>query len=87
MLLGTPAEEGHTGKEYLIRAGALNGVDAAVMVHPFGYDIAEHAWVGRRTLDVTFSGVAAHASSQAARASQTPRTPTATTSRRRSLPT
>lgn len=64
VLLGTPAEEGHTGKEYLIRAGALNGVDAAVMVHPFGYDIAEHAWVGRRTLDVTFSGVAAHASSQ-----------------------
>ncbi len=64
VLLGTPAEEGHTGKEYLIRAGAFEGIDAAMMVHPFSFDLAEHAWVGRRTLTATFHGVAAHASSE-----------------------
>lgn len=64
VLQGTPAEEGHTGKEYMIRGGSLNGVDAAVMVHGFGYDIASHAWVGRRSATVRFHGVAAHASSQ-----------------------
>ena len=64
VFLGTPAEEGHSGKEYMIRGGMLDGVDAAVMIHPFSFDIASHAWVGRRTLSVTFRGVAAHASSQ-----------------------
>ena len=64
VLLGTPAEEGHTGKEHMIRGGAFDGVDAAVMVHPFGYDLAEHAWVGRRTMTATFRGISAHASSQ-----------------------
>lgn len=64
VLLGTPAEEGHSGKEYMIRSGALEDVDMAIMVHPFSYDIASHVWVGRRTLTVTFQGVAAHASAQ-----------------------
>ncbi|WP_244977375.1 M20 family metallopeptidase [Corynebacterium lizhenjunii] len=64
LLQGTPAEEGHSGKEYMIRGGALDGVDAALMVHGFGYDIGSHAWVGRRTVTATFRGVAAHASSQ-----------------------
>lgn len=64
VLLGTPAEEGHSGKEYMIRGGALDGVDLAVMIHPFSYDIASHVWVGRRTLRATFTGIAAHASSQ-----------------------
>lgn len=64
VLLGTPAEEGHSGKEYMIRGGALAGIDFAIMIHPFSYDIASHAWIGRRTLRVMFEGVAAHASSQ-----------------------
>ena len=64
VLQGTPAEEGHTGKEYMIRGGSLEGIDAAVMIHGFGYDIASHAWVGRRSATVRFHGVAAHASSQ-----------------------
>ncbi|KQB87106.1 M20 family metallopeptidase [Corynebacterium lowii] len=64
VLLGTPAEEGHSGKEYMIRAGAFEGIDAAIMVHPFSFDLAEHAWVGRRTLTATFHGVSAHASSE-----------------------
>ncbi len=64
ILLGTPAEEGHSGKQHMINGGALEGVDMAVMIHPFSYDIASHVWVGRRTLRATFTGVAAHASSQ-----------------------
>lgn len=64
LLQGTPAEEGHSGKEYMIRGGSLEWVDAAVMIHGFGYDIGAHAWVGRRILHVIYRGVAAHASSQ-----------------------
>src|SRR5699024_11818684 len=48
------AEEGHTGKEYMIRGGSLEGIDAAVMIHGFGYDIASHAWVERRSATVRF---------------------------------
>ncbi|WP_168162223.1 amidohydrolase [Corynebacterium sp. HMSC072G08] len=62
VVLGTPAEEGHTGKEYMIRGGALDGVDCAMMVHGFGYDIASHVWLGRRSATITFEGVPAHAS-------------------------
>lgn len=64
VLLGTPAEEGHSGKELMARAGAFEGIDAAIMVHGYGYDCAEQVWLGRRLLDVTFSGVPAHASAQ-----------------------
>lgn len=62
--LGTPAEEGHTGKEYMIRGGMLEGIDAAVMMHPFSYDIASHVWIGRRSVHATFQGISSHASSQ-----------------------
>jgi amidohydrolase len=65
VLLGTPAEEGHTGKEYMAREGAFEGLDAAVMAHPYpGYDLADQAWLGRRTLTVVFHGHTAHASAQ-----------------------
>ena len=62
LLLGTPAEEGGGGKETMARDGALDGVDAAVMLHPFAHDIADHPFLGRRQLEVTYHGVAAHAS-------------------------
>lgn len=64
VFLGTPAEEGHSGKEYMIRGGALEGIDAAVMIHPFAHDIAAHYWNGRRSLSATFRGISAHASAQ-----------------------
>ena len=64
VLLGTPAEEGHTGKEHLAREGAFEGLDAAVMAHPYGYDLADQTWLGRRTLTVEFHGHTAHASAQ-----------------------
>ncbi len=62
--LGTPAEEGHTGKEVMARAGAFDGLDAAIMVHPFAQDIASQPWLGRRVLSVVFHGLSAHASAQ-----------------------
>ena len=64
VLLGTPAEEGHTGKEHMAREGAFEGLDAAVMAHPYGYDLADQTWLGRRTLTVEFHGHTAHASAQ-----------------------
>ncbi|MFI9484792.1 M20 family metallopeptidase [Promicromonospora sp. NPDC052451] len=64
VLLGTPAEEGHSGKEVLARNGALEGVDAAIMVHPYGLDVADQVWLGRRLLTWTFTGRPAHASAQ-----------------------
>ncbi|WP_349827677.1 M20 family metallopeptidase [Brevibacterium litoralis] len=64
VLYGTPAEEGHGGKEHMARGGAFTDIDAAIMVHGYGYDAADQVWLGRRLLDVTFTGVAAHASAQ-----------------------
>ncbi|MDN5686631.1 MAG: amidohydrolase [Brachybacterium sp.] len=64
VFLGTPAEEGHTGKEYMAREGAFEGLDAAVMAHPYGYDLADQMWLGRRTLTVEYHGRTAHASAQ-----------------------
>ena len=62
--LGTPAEEGGSGKELMAREGAFDDVDAAVMVHPFTYDIADQVFLGRRQLRATFHGIASHASAQ-----------------------
>lgn len=62
VLLGTPAEEGNSGKELLAQQGAFEGIDAAIMVHPFGYDAIDHPFIGRRILRVHYTGVAAHAS-------------------------
>ncbi|KAA9393220.1 M20 family metallopeptidase [Kocuria coralli] len=62
--LGTPAEEGHSGKEVMARHRAFDGLDAAVMAHGYGYDLADQLWLGRRTLTVDFHGRTAHASAQ-----------------------
>jgi amidohydrolase len=62
--LGTPAEEGGGGKETMARDGALDDVDAALMVHPFSYDVSEPLFLGRRQLRATFTGIASHASAQ-----------------------
>lgn len=64
LYLGTPAEEGHSGKEIMAAGGAWEGIDMAVMAHPFSHDVADTAWLGRRTLTVEFHGRTAHASAQ-----------------------
>lgn len=60
-LIGTPAEEGGGGKEKIARAGGFDDVDAAVMCHPWMYDVAWHEFIGRRQVAVTYHGRAAHA--------------------------
>jgi amidohydrolase len=62
--LGTPAEEGGGGKELMAAQGAFDGVEAALMVHPFTFDIAEPLFLGRRQLRATFTGITSHASAQ-----------------------
>jgi amidohydrolase len=62
VLYGCPAEEGGGGKVVMARAGAFDDVDAAVMLHPAGFEVSAHPWLGVRTVDVTYRGMAAHAS-------------------------
>jgi amidohydrolase len=61
-LIGCPAEEGGGGKELIARAGGFDEIDAALMLHPSGFETAEHSWIGVRTVDVAYRGLAAHAS-------------------------
>lgn len=61
LILGTPAEEGGGGKEYMIRDGALDGVDAAMMVHPADQDLDAFWAIAIQELNVAFTGRAAHA--------------------------
>ncbi|MDT7561869.1 MAG: hypothetical protein QOG76_493 [Pseudonocardiales bacterium] len=63
-LFGTPAEENGSGKELLARAGAFDDVDAVLMLHPgVGETIADVTALGLRSVEVSYRGVAAHASS------------------------
>ncbi|MEZ5167260.1 MAG: amidohydrolase [Acidimicrobiales bacterium] len=60
-VLGTPAEEGGGGKEFMIRRGAFADVDAAMMVHPADRDLQTMHTIAIHTLDVEYEGQAAHA--------------------------
>ena len=60
-VMGTPAEEGGGGKEYLIRNGAFKDIDVAMMVHPTPYSAIRPLWNNRSQLEITYTGKAAHA--------------------------
>ena len=60
-ILGTPAEEGGGGKALMAEHGALDGVDAAMMVHPAGADLATMDAIAASMFDVEYHGLAAHA--------------------------
>ncbi|MFT5200764.1 MAG: amidohydrolase [Candidatus Aldehydirespiratoraceae bacterium] len=60
-ILGTPAEEGGGGKEFMIRRGAFDNVDAAMMVHPADHDLRWMQTIAIHTVDVEYVGRAAHA--------------------------
>jgi len=66
-VLGTPAEERGGGKELMAREGALDGVDAALMVHPAGVDLTSMPCIAVADVEVRYRGEAAHASSMADR--------------------
>ncbi|WP_240660214.1 M20 family metallopeptidase [Streptomyces sp. WAC 01529] len=61
-VLGTPAEERGAGKALLIEAGAFDGVDAAMMVHPCPFELADFRSFALGTLSVTYKGKSAHPS-------------------------
>jgi amidohydrolase len=61
VVLGTPAEEGGGGKVALAERGAFEGIDAALMVHPAGFDLSRFAAIAIQQLEVTYHGRAAHA--------------------------
>ncbi|WKK24816.1 M20 family metallopeptidase [Streptomyces olivoreticuli] len=61
-VLGTPAEERGGGKALLLEAGAFDGVDAAMMVHPCPFEVAEFRSFALGTLSVAYTGRAAHPS-------------------------
>ncbi|XP_070378399.1 xaa-Arg dipeptidase-like isoform X2 [Dermacentor albipictus] len=61
VVLGTPAEESRCGKELLIRKGALQGVDAALMAHPAPHDIVAIGFAASQQLSLRFRGKTAHA--------------------------
>jgi len=61
VVLGTPAEEGGGGKILMAREGAFDGIDAALMVHPAGDDLARMQVIAVQELVATYTGEAAHA--------------------------
>ncbi len=61
VILGTPAEEGGGGKEYLIRRGAFEDVDAAMMVHPADRELRTMHIIAVHSLEVEYHGRASHA--------------------------
>lgn len=60
-LVGTPAEEGGGGKIRLLQAGAFEGVDVAMMYHPYDRDILAHPALATIRVTFTFAGKPAHA--------------------------
>jgi amidohydrolase len=60
-IIGTPAEEGGGGKIRLLQAGALDGIDAAMMYHPFDRDLLAHPALASRWMVIRFRGKPAHA--------------------------
>ena len=61
-LLGTPAEERGGGKELMARAGAFQGIDAAMMIHPAGVNLATMPSICIAEVEVVYHGKASHAS-------------------------
>lgn len=61
-LLGTPAEEQGGGKELMARAGAFDGIDAAMMIHPAGVNLTTMPCICVAEVEVIYHGRSAHAS-------------------------
>lgn len=61
-VLGTPAEEGGSGKIYMLQRGAFDGLHASMMVHPAPYDAPTFAALAAQAFTVDYAGRSAHAS-------------------------
>ena len=60
-VIGTPAEEGGGGKVKLLKAGAFEGVDCAMMIHGFDRTLLHQDLLGIVRVDFEYAGKAAHA--------------------------
>ena len=60
-IMGTPAEEGGGGKVIMIRDGAFDHVEAAVMVHPAAADLRSMDTLAIQQIHATYTGAEAHA--------------------------
>jgi amidohydrolase len=60
-LFGTPAEEGGGGKIKLLQGGAFEGIDAAMMFHPFDRDVLAHPALSTMRIQAACHGAPAHA--------------------------
>ena len=60
-VVGSPAEEGGGGKIPLIDAGVLDGMSAAIMLHPGGENLSAMRTLSRAGIEIVFTGKAAHA--------------------------
>lgn len=68
-LYGTPAEEGGSGKVYMVREGLFDDVDIAIHWHPSGNNNTEaRTSRANRSAKFRFKGISAHASSSPHRA-------------------
>jgi len=63
-VFGTPAEEGGSGKVYMVREGLFNGVDVVMHWHPDSKNEANpYTSLANKTAKFRFYGISAHASS------------------------
>ncbi len=63
VFLGTPAEERGSGKQIMIDDGLFDGLDAALLFHPCDRDHVETYPLASEDVEVVFTGLQAHASS------------------------
>jgi len=63
VFLGPPAEEHGSGKQIMIDDGLFEGLDAALLYHPCDRNHVESHPLASEDVDVVFSGLQAHASS------------------------
>ena len=63
VFLGTPAEERGSGKQIMIEDGLFEGLDAALLYHPCDRSHVESHPLASEDVDVVFTGLQAHASS------------------------
>ncbi|MFQ5879468.1 MAG: M20 family metallopeptidase [Dehalococcoidia bacterium] len=64
VVVGTPAEEAEGGKVYMVRRGAFEGLDAALIAHPGNRDVAVARSLACVEIWVEYFGREAHAASR-----------------------
>jgi len=61
VVMGTPGEEGKGGKVEMIKNGALEGIDAAMLAHPSSQTIPDNGCTAIKRFRVSYKGKASHA--------------------------